>query len=183
MSIAAAASLDMLMQTIPFSRKWLGYGVVTAVIGLAFTYGGWRFVSRYFRSPIPITQQQRDAYLTRVLPSYPAYKRLNDLRGRNYRVYAAYDPNLAYYADGTFMGDVFGPARYVRVFKKGENARGLYQELKNMEADFLLIHERWKVPQPTDPFFAEHFKLIYSQNSFLVYELIDGEVKPVQPAG
>lgn len=176
MSIAAAASLDMLIQAIQFSRKWLGYGVVTAVIGLAFTYGGWRFVSRYFRSPIPVTQQQRDDYLTRVLPSYPAYKRLNDLRGRNYRVYAAYDENLAYYADGTFMGDSFGPARYAQVFKKFADARVLYEELRNIEADFLLLNHRWKTQLPTDPFFAEHFKLIYSRNSVLVFELI-GEVK------
>lgn len=179
MSVAAAASLDMLVGVIPFSRKWWNHWIVTVVIGGAITFGGWQFVYRFWPRPIPVTQQQRDNYLTNALPTYPAYRLLNDLKGRNYKVYALYDVNVAYYADGTFMGDVFGPARYDRVVAKLSDSRALYSELRTLGVDFLLINNVvWKVELPHDAFFDAHFKLVYSQDPVHVYELIEGETKP-----
>jgi hypothetical protein len=140
MSVAAAASLDILFGAIPFTRKWSNHWILTAVIGGAMTLGGWQFAFEFWPRAIPVTQQQRDNYLTWVFPSYPAYKLLNELKGRNYKVYAPYDVNVAYYADGTFMGDVFGPARYGRVVTKLSDGRALYTELRTLGVDFFLIN-------------------------------------------
>ena len=125
MTVATAASLDRLLRAVPFVRDWSRHWMVTAAISVALVSGGGLFVLRFWRAsgPLPVTQQQRDTYLTWILPSYPAYKLLNDLRGQNYRVYALYDVNVAYYADGTFMGDIFGPARYDPIAKNLNDGR------------------------------------------------------------
>ena len=134
--------------------------------------------------PIPVTQQQRDTYLTWILPAYPAYKLMNELRGDNYRVYALYNVNVAYYADGTFMGDIFGPGRYDPIVKNLNDGRALYVELKRLEADFFLVNSaKWEVKVPQDAFFQQHFKLIYSREPIRVFELSKAEIAPgVSPA-
>ena len=131
---------------------------------------------------VPVSQIQRDNYLAQRLPTYPAYKLLNDRRGRNYTVYALYNIEVAYYADGTFMGDIFGPARYERITPNLSDGRALYAELRSLGADFFLVNEReWKVPLPNDDFFKEHFDLIYSGKSVLLFQLKQHE--PGGPGG
>src|SRR5258707_9813307 len=163
MSVAAAVSLDSLLSAIPFSRNWSHHWIVVALIGAALTYGGWQFARGMVRwsGPIPATPQQREDYLTQRLPTYPAYKLLNTLKGDNYRVYALYDVNVAYYADGTFMGDIFGPARYAPVAQNLTDGRALYFELKRLDTDFFLINSPgWEKAMSHDAFFRQHFRLI-----------------------
>jgi len=181
MSVATAASLDMLVDAIPSTRKWTSHWIATVVVAGAMTFGGWQFARdmRHWYGPVPVTQLQRDTFLAQRLASYPAYKLLNDRKGRNYKVYALYNIEVAYYVDGTYMGDLFGPARYDRITRNLSDGRALYTELRAMGADFFLVtNQGWEVPLPKDAFFYEHFKLIYSQKPILLFELNEGEVKP-----
>jgi len=178
LAVAAAASLQMLLGAVPFVRNWSRQWLVTVVVGMALVSAGYIFVRDFWRmsGAIPVTQQQRDNYLTIVLPSYPAYKFLNELRGDKYKVYALHGVNMAYYADGTFMGDVFGPARYDLIVKNLEDGRALYAELRRLGTDFFLIDSALgKVNVPQDEFFNKHFKLIFSHPTVSVYELSETE--------
>jgi hypothetical protein len=180
-TVATAASLDLLLRAVPLIRKWSRHWIVTAAISVALVSAGWKFALAFWRmsGPIPVTQQERDNYLALRLPSYPAYKLMNELRGDNYRVYALYDINVAYYADGTFMGDIFGPARYDPIVRNLTDGRALYSELKRLGTDFFLINSpEWEAKMPRDVFFQQHFKLIYSRGSIGVFELNEAEITP-----
>ena len=178
MSVATAAALELLLRAVPFVRNWSRHWLATAVIGVALVSGGGLFALKFWgRRPIQVTQRQRDDYLSAVLPSYPAYKLMNELRGDNYRVYALHDVNLAYYADGTFMGDIFGPARYDPIVKNLQDGRALYSELRRLRADFFLVNSAgWEVKVPQDEFFSKHFKLIFSRPTVRVFQLSEAEI-------
>lgn len=172
-SVATAASLDMLLCWIPFTRKWGNHGIVVAIIFVVLAYGGWRYSLGVWqaRGPIPVSQEERDNYLSRALPSYPVYKLLNDLRGSNYKLYSVYDENMAYFGDGVYMGSFFGPARYNRIFDKLSDGRALYSELKSLGTDYFLVKQSPPVSLPQDSFFRENFRLVYSLADVSLYEL------------
>ena len=177
-TVATAASLDMLLRAVPLVRNWSRHWLVTALVSVALVSSGYKFVRDFWRmsGPIPVTQQQRDNYLTVILPSYPAYKFLNEFKGENYRVFALHDVNLAYFADGTFMGDIFGPARYDPIVNNLQDGRALYSELRRLRADFFLVNSTvWEVRVPQDEFFSKHFKLIFSRPTVRVFQLSEGE--------
>ncbi len=184
LTVATAASLQMLTRAVPVVHNWSRHWLATAIVGIALVSSGYIFVRDFWRmsGPIPVTRQQRDNYLTIVLPSYPAYKFLNELRGDNYRVYALHDTNLAYYADGTFMGDVFGPARSDPIVKNLQDGRALYAELKRLGTDFFLVNSSLgEVNVPQDEFFRKHFELIFSRPTVSVYALSETEIATGEP--
>ncbi len=174
LSLATAASFDSLLLQLPSSRGWTGHKIA-AILGalLLFSPGwAWSLLRLRERGSVPISTQQRDAYLIRALPSYPAYKLLNDLKGRDYALYALYDERMAYFADGLFMGDHFGLARYSRILDKINDSQLLYNELRTLGADYFLIrNDLVKVNLPYDPFFQSRFRLIYEQRGILLFEL------------
>jgi 4-amino-4-deoxy-L-arabinose transferase-like glycosyltransferase len=121
----------------------------------------------------PFTNQQREAYLTRRLPSYPAYQRLNQTRGSDYSVYALFDENMAYFADGRFMGDWFGPGRYEKVYRKLNNPQALHQELRDLNANYFLVRtEKLKTPLPEGSYTRPYFSLIYRKETILLFEVL-----------
>src|SRR6266850_234842 len=175
MSVAAAASLDMLLGWVPFTRKWRSHWIVVVIVFVGLAFGGWRYSGAAWQAngPIPVSQEQRDNYLTERLPSYPAYKLLNSLRGPSYTLYAMHDENMAYFVDGVYKGDFFGPARYSRIwpFTDGQS---LYRELKSQGADYFLINnQRKKIELPQDSFFRSHFKPMYEGGDVHLFELTE----------
>lgn len=174
LSIALAASLDMLLGWTSFTRKWRSRWIVIAFFFAVFAYGGWKYsvITWYANGPIPVTQQQRDAYITNHLGSYPAYKLLNDKQGSRYTLYGLLDENMAYFAQGANKGDHFGPARYSRLWDKLGDGKLLYSELKSMEADYFLVNtSRLKIQLPEDGFFRSHFKPLYETSTVHLFEL------------
>ena len=174
LSLATAASFDSLLLQLPSSRGWTGHKIA-AILGalLLFSPGwAWSLLRLRERGPLPVSGQQRDAYLTRQLLSYPAYKLLNDLKGRDYALYALYDERMAYFADGLFMGDHFGLARYSRILDKINDSQLLYEELRILKADYFLVrNDLANVTLPHDAFFQSRFKPIYEQAGVSVFEL------------
>jgi len=186
LSIAMAASLDILLAKNQFTQKWRSQWPAVALLCVLFISEGWVYAANSWREngAIPVTHQQRDNYLTHHLPSYPAYKLLNDLNGRNYTLYSVYDENMAYFVDGKYKGDYFGPARYARVFARLADGEALYRELKSLGADYFLVNNQHsKVTLPQDSFFKENFKLIYPQGNILLFDLGKGSAAPPLAAG
>jgi len=125
--------------------------------------------------PLPATPRAREAYLTRLQPSYPAYQFLNRTRGANYRVYALLNEDMPYFADGIFMGDWFGPARFGDVLAAMASGQALHTKLRDLHADFFLVNTlRTEATLPADDFFHGHFRPVFAGGGVLLFELLDG---------
>jgi hypothetical protein len=82
---------------------------------------------------------------------------------------------MAYFADGTFMGDWFGPAGYSRVVPVLRDSRLLHRE-RALGADHLLIWRRDGLANarlPADDFFRRHFKVLHVSGPIALFEIID----------
>jgi 4-amino-4-deoxy-L-arabinose transferase-like glycosyltransferase len=156
-ALAAAGALDRLASWAgdrwaglarPGSGRWapLERGsrwrwAAAAGLALLIAWPSWRgAVGRVrARGALPVTAAARDAYLALHLPTYPAYRLLNQRHGRRYTIYALHDANMAYFAHGTFQGDWFGPARYDRLTPHVRDPAALHRELRELGADYLLV--------------------------------------------
>jgi 4-amino-4-deoxy-L-arabinose transferase-like glycosyltransferase len=177
LSLLAGAGLDRI------ASRWLPSGgrggrglALVLLVASALVAPGWLYaiyrVGKHGSPPASVVT--RDTYLARRLPSYPAYKLLNERHGTRYRVYSLRRENMAYFADGTFMGDWFGPARFSQIFGRLGDARALYAELNRLGADYFLVStERGNVRLPDDTFFRDHFKLVYAQGPVTLFRLVD----------
>jgi hypothetical protein len=165
-SLAVAGSLAVLWEGHP--RR-----AVAALCLLCFLpgwlYAGYR-ISR--QGPLPSTARERDAYLARQLPLYPAIVHLNRTRGKSYVVWALHAENLAYFADGRFLGDWFGPARFEAVLRDLHGPADLHGRLRRLGADHLLVTTRnGGLPFPEDGEFGRWFAPVYADPAARVYSL------------
>lgn len=79
---------------------------------------------------------------------------------------------MAYFVDGTYMGDYFGPARYDRIWRTLTDGQSLYNELKTMNVDYFLVNDiRQKIQLPQDDFFRTHFKPLYDTANVHLFEV------------
>jgi hypothetical protein len=123
--------------------------------------------------PLPTTAEARHAYLTRRFPSYVIYQFLNETRGQDYAVYSLFDINMVYYAEGVFLGDIVGPARFPRITSKMGDSQALYAELRGLGITHLAINTEKEVVQlPDDDFFRRHFRLVHQHATGVLYELL-----------
>ena len=176
LAIVTAAAFSQLISWITPLANGRPHAVATA-IGLAvLIYPGSAYTAKTVanQGPLPATPEARDAYLTSRLPSYPAFKLLNHQKGSNYAVYVLHDELMAYFADGKFMGDWFGPTIYSRVRDKFFSGQALYGELRELGADSLLLRNNpYGQEPPADEFFRHHFKPIYDSRGVRLFELTD----------
>ena len=120
--------------------------------------------------PLPLTLQERDAFLERQLPSYPVYREMNRRHGSAYSVYALHDESMTYYCDGRHLGDWFGPNRYADV-PLGSGTE-LYGWLRERDVSYLLVDESAMSRHlPDDDFFRSHFERIDARGSIVAYAL------------
>jgi hypothetical protein len=172
LSLAAMATVDHLIGD-RIRRHALQ---VLLVIGATFAllFPGWAYaLYRIDRNGLPpATTEQRDAFLSRVHLPYEAISYLNRLHGNDYVLYVLYAEDMAYFVNGFFLGDWFGPARYSRVLSKFSSGAALYDELKAMGVDyFLYTTHRYRTPLPDDASFHSYFRLIYAKPYIQLYEL------------
>jgi 4-amino-4-deoxy-L-arabinose transferase-like glycosyltransferase len=178
LSLITAASIEHCLGYI-FPRRLGGASerFVILVVLVALIIPGWLYAAETLRREgfPPSNKIAQADYLVKKLPSFPAYQYLNLTKGRNYTVYALFDANMAYFSDGTFMGDWFGPGRYEKIYKKYSDVNGLHRELQLLKAGYLLI-KRGKVPieTPSEDFFSEpYFRLAYKNEHVLLFEVLE----------
>jgi len=189
LSLATAAVLERFSNYLAPLWKWPGYKAAMPTLFAAtlillsspgWLYAGYSLYAQKRERP-PVTDEQRDAFLTRNLPAYPAYQFLNRLKGRDYTVFALFDQRLTYYADGRFIAAMLAPGGYKKVFDGNRVVDGqtLYRDLKEMDVNYFVFQNQ-KIPArlPEDEFFKERFKLIYEQPNLQIFELIE---KPSPP--
>ncbi len=134
-------------------------------------YAGYKILEQ---GSLPVNREQRGAYLTRQVPGYPAVAAMNELEGRDYTVYTLYGENLRYYADGRFLGDWFGPARFSRIEAVLGDSRALAHELRSWGACFFLVrHPRPHELMPADAYFHRSFRLESERAGFALYRLLN----------
>jgi hypothetical protein len=178
LSLLTAITIVQLLGLIPLRIGGAGKAVVVLVVAGLLVFPGWWFALERLRAlgPVPTTRAARDGHLAFWAPSYPAYALLNARHGSGYRLYQLLDEQMAYFADGTFMGDWFGPGRYTPVFRALHDGRALHAELRRLRADHFLIwsnkYGKGEKP-PADEFFRTHFKPLWSSGPIALYEIAD----------
>ncbi len=180
LSLMTAGTLVYLASKLPWIENVARSRAVTVLVLVLLAYPGWRYgvLRKNERGPLPATPEQRDTYLGQLLPSYSAHKLLNNLKGHGYTLYAMQDENLAYFVDGVYKGDYFGPARYARIWDKLNNGQLLYNELKVLDADYFLINQlRMRINLPQDSFFRSHFKPIVKTETIQLFEITDAVIE------
>ena len=174
-SLAVAGSVSAAIE------RWQGFAPrrLFAALALLCFLPGWLYAGyRVARQgPPPLTAIEREDYLTRRLPVYPAIAALNRELGRGYVLWAWRAENMAYFADGRFLGDWFGPASFAHVQAAAPDAESLHRELRRLGATHLLLPARGldgreiAPPVPEDEAFRRWFALVYQDRHARVYAL------------
>jgi len=176
LSLVTAASFVHCQELFLFTKiKWRKKRILTLTILLLLSSPGWVYAIYKVQQEgyPPYTKKQREVYLTQKLPSFPAYQYLNQIRGNHYSLYALYDEAMPFFANGTFMGDWFGPARFEKVYSKLADDQALHQELRSLGADYFLVRrDILKKVFPERTFSPLHFKLIYMNEHVLLFEIL-----------
>jgi len=170
LALAASSILFGLLPVLqaPVRSKTLALAAAV-LLAPAFLYSA-RDIRR--RGPVPASAEARERYVARRLPLYPAILQLNRSSGSGYSLYAFYSENMAYFAQGRFQGDWFGPASFARVMEAGGTPRALWRTLHGLGADHVLFPSRTPPPVPADaPEFPSLFRLVYADSAARVYTL------------
>jgi hypothetical protein len=82
-----------------------------------------------------------------------------------------YLENLAYYADGRFLGDWVGPYRYARVERALGSGAALAEELGRMRAGYFLVNlAGLRRPLPQDAVFQREFRVVAADGTVALFE-------------
>lgn len=117
----------------------------------------------------PSGTAERHAYLAARLPTYDGYRFLNKEVGSDYVVYAFCNEWMTYFADGTHVGDHWGPGRYLTYIPLLRQPDRLYEALEEMGVGYVLKPTKynWRMASPAT--FAKHFEEVYSDAEVKVY--------------
>jgi hypothetical protein len=163
LSLAVAASLAEL---IPARRRWVAPVIAAALIGLGPAWAAWDL---HGRGMVPITVEQRAAWLDARMPAHRAV-RFVAAAARGQRVYQLQLEDYVVFAGPDVVGDWFGPWRYARLLDRLEDPEGFVRELAATGAHWLvapLPAFRGAVKIPTHPRLVQR----YADPAAVVYEL------------
>jgi hypothetical protein len=112
-------------------------------------------------------------YIVARIPEYRAVAAANAAPGPLYSSMI----NVAYYVDGLFMGDWYGPGRYKQFTDHLDNADALYDALHRLGAVYFLVDlpHTFEPPLPYGEQFDAHFEPVYADS---VAELSSSPGKP-----
>lgn len=171
-SLAAGAVLAWVLAFPPFSgpyRRWLAVAACVLAFLPGWCYGMYRI---HRQGPVPVAAEQREAYLSRRLPLYPALSHVNE-HGNDATVYGLWAEEMIYYAEGRFLGDWYGPTSYRRLLRGVRNAADLHRGLDRFGVDYLLVaNGRQPLPVPEDAAFRRLFRPVYADPKARVFELM-----------
>ncbi len=132
-------------------------------------YAGYRL---HLAGPLPVTTAQRESFLKRAFPVYPAIRYLNRLCGSSYSLYALHAENMQYFAAGRFLGDWSGPAAYSRVMPADGDMELLYRRLRALGVDHFLVAGADPLPPPVHgAAFRGYFQPVYADGGAQLYAL------------
>ncbi len=173
-ALMAGQTADWIMQR-PWLRqrqRWL-VGFAALLFLISWPYAARRLQQSWPATQLPVTAEQRAAYLSALHPAYGAYQWLNRERGSNYVLYAFGQERLTYFAEGVVMGDLFGLAAYRIILENQSNSAALLQVLTHLGAEYFLVDDNPQLkPLARDEFFAAHFKPVFQQNAVVLYQLL-----------
>ncbi|HKI03173.1 MAG TPA: glycosyltransferase family 39 protein [Thermoanaerobaculia bacterium] len=150
-------------------RRLLAAGLCAGFLLPGWLYG---FYRAHREGPIPLTPGQREAYLVRRVPLYPAVAYLNRTRGSGYTVWALHAEHMLYYARGRFLGDWIGPASFRLVLKDLAGSEDLYRRLRRHGADhFLVVKGQQELEFSEGADFERWFRKVYEDSRARVYRL------------
>ncbi|HVT43644.1 MAG TPA: glycosyltransferase family 39 protein [Thermoanaerobaculia bacterium] len=165
--LAGGVGIDWLLGAL--RRYALSAAVVLMLIAPALVYGALKIVQR---GAVPATAAARHEFLERVIRPYRALQYLNEARGRDYVLYGAASPNAIYYAEGVWLGEVMGPARYSFVRSKTSSSAELFETLRSLGADHLLIDRTFPGVSPPDAeALSSDFRLLLRYDAIELYAL------------
>ncbi len=158
-------------------------GVAMILCAPGWLYAGYKLAAR---GPLPTTPAQREAYLLARVPGYAAIQVLNRMPSAQSAVYGLFAERLNYYADGPYVGDWSGPARYARILAVLADGKALHQELRKLGVCNLLVARSGPPVQlPDDVFFQQNFQPLLKTNDHALYRLLDpacSELASAEPA-
>lgn len=144
--------------------------LLAAVCALAFLpgwlYAGYRIARQ---GPPPATAAERELYLARKLPLYPAVRQLDRISSTAYAFHAE---NMKYFYEGALYGDWIGEARYRRFFPLVETPAMLHRELRELGATHLLLSKSPGTVRPPEPAeWKRWFRKVYEDPAAEVFAL------------
>lgn len=172
-AILPALSLVLAVElTFRWGERWRGPVTAAFCLLCLLPSWGWAGYRILWQGAVPVTVEQRDLYLERQLPVWPALRFLNQTRGSDYTVYAFHAENMLSLSKGRFLGDWNGPARYDRLLPLVEHPEALWRQLRRLGVDHLLVVQRKGVRLPAgEPRFRRLFRKVYSDGTADVFEL------------
>ncbi|HJX29138.1 MAG TPA: glycosyltransferase family 39 protein, partial [Thermoanaerobaculia bacterium] len=166
-------SLVLAVELTVLGRRWARTAVTAAFCILCLLPSwGWAGYRIATHGAVPVTVEQRDLYLERQLPVLNALRFLNRTRGRSYTVYAFHAENMRHFAQGRFLGDWNGPARFDRLLPLVEEPAALWRELRKLGTDHLLVVPGKGPLLPVgDPRFRRLFRKVYFDGEAEIFAL------------
>lgn len=123
--------------------------------------------------PVPATSAERSRFLRRRVDGYGAVEFLNRRYGNRYSVYFLRGEHLAYFAEGNFIGEWRGPARFGKVYPFRKAPLKLFRAVSALGADFLATTFPIAATIPDDADFRRHFRQVYFDGDWVVWRLGD----------
>lgn len=168
-SLAIAGMLVLLLGRLGRHRRLLTVGLCAGFLLPGWLYGFYRF---HRQGPVPLTPDQREAYLAQRVPLYPAVTYLNRTKGSGYTAWGLHAEHMVYYAEGRFLGDWIGPASFARVLAGRPNSKVLYHRLRRHGVDHLLVvKDQHALEFSEDAGFESWFQKVYEDSHARIYRL------------
>lgn len=134
-------------------------------------YGAYKVIRQ---GAVPVTAEDRRAYLLERVAPYEALDYLNAQCGADHSVYALQQESAAYHSEGRFLGDHLGPWRFSLVEAKLDDAAALAQVLRGMKADYFLLDRGHAEVLEGDDRFRQLFPMAWRSRAFAIYRVPGG---------
>lgn len=125
---------------------------------------------------IPVSQKDKDSFLSKSLFGYSAAKFASELNGKTFVIYnRQLNISTIFYGKSKAIGDSFGEARswYVEDLMRSD-LNLLYNHLKKLKVSYLLVHKSAKDIKEADKKMrlSHLFKVIYEDKEAIIYKLV-----------
>jgi len=172
LAFAAALGLESLRRSGDEERRILT-GLLAYALAVLMVFPASSVIVGNLRAygRVPTSPAARSAFFRQWIPGYGAIAWLNARYGNLYSVYALWGESLAYFAEGNFMGDWDGPARFTKIRPLLTNPLKLARTLRAFGAEFLALDRATVAILPDEADFRRHFRQVYSDRAWTVWQL------------